>query len=100
MRGTDCRSVPFLSPRHDLIIGAGPAGTVAGIILARGGWRVTLVEQHRFPRDKVCGECLSALGIDVLARLGSKDVEAMRLTRFSLHAVSGESLSVNLPRPM
>ena len=42
------------------IIGAGPAGSVAAIALARLNWRVTLVEQHDFPRDKVCGECVSA----------------------------------------
>ena len=38
-----------------LIIGAGPAGCAAAVVLARRGWAVTLVEQHRFPRDKVCG---------------------------------------------
>ena len=52
-----------------VIIGAGPAGSIAAIILARAGIDVVLIEQHRFPRDKVCGECLSALGIDVLRRL-------------------------------
>ena len=55
------------------IIGAGPAGSTAAILLARAGWDVTLVEQSRFPRDKVCGECLSALGFDVLERLGLVD---------------------------
>ena len=38
------------------------------MLLARGGMSVTLVEQHRFPRNKVCGECLSALGLQVLQR--------------------------------
>jgi 2-polyprenyl-6-methoxyphenol hydroxylase-like FAD-dependent oxidoreductase len=34
------------------IIGAGPAGATAAILLARRGWGVTLIEQHKFPRDK------------------------------------------------
>src|SRR5690349_16150089 len=51
-----------------IIIGAVPAGSFAAILLARGGWRVTLLEKHPFPRDKVCGECLSALGLSVLQR--------------------------------
>jgi flavin-dependent dehydrogenase len=51
-----------------LIVGAGPAGCIGGIILARAGWQVTIIEQHRFPRGKVCGECISSLGIDVLRR--------------------------------
>ena len=62
-----------------VIIGAGPAGSIAGLILARGGWNVTIVEQHRFPRDKVCGECLSALGVSVLERLGIQNTIDARL---------------------
>lgn len=56
-----------------LVIGGGPAGSLAATLLARRGVAVTLVEQHRFPRDKVCGECLSALGREVLRR---HDLEA------------------------
>src|SRR5882724_12300454 len=67
------------------IIGAGPAGSAAALMLARRGWSVTLIEQHRFPRDKVCGECLSALGIEVATRLGFatalKNLGAVELTR-------------------
>jgi menaquinone-9 beta-reductase len=87
-----------------VIIGAGPAGSVASILLARRGWRVALLEQHRFPRDKVCGECLSALGIDVLSRLGlAKDVASLqpvRLRRSLFIAPSGEAATFDLPREM
>src|SRR5512139_2655565 len=41
------------------IIGAGPAGSAAAIELARAGRRTLLVEKKRFPREKVCGGCLS-----------------------------------------
>lgn len=53
-----------------IVVGAGPAGSVAAALLARQGAHVTLVEAARFPRDKVCGECLSALGIAVLKQHG------------------------------
>jgi 2-polyprenyl-6-methoxyphenol hydroxylase-like FAD-dependent oxidoreductase len=90
--------------RHAIVIGGGPAGSVAALSLARSGWGVTLVEQHRFPRDKVCGECLSALGAEVLSRLGLFDEllrhEPARLSRTSLHAPSGASVTAILPRPM
>ncbi len=40
-----------------LIIGAGPAGSVAGAILARKGHRVKVIERERFPRFTI-GESL------------------------------------------
>src|SRR3954469_13769192 len=90
--------------RRVIIIGGGPAGSVAGAPPARGEWRVTLAEQHRFPRDKVCGECLSALGAEVLGRLGLFDsirpLGAVRLGRTLLHAPSGRCAAADLPRPM
>lgn len=42
-----------------LILGAGPAGSTAAIHLAGKGYRVTLMDQHHFPRDKICGDALS-----------------------------------------
>jgi 2-polyprenyl-6-methoxyphenol hydroxylase-like FAD-dependent oxidoreductase len=53
-----------------LVVGAGPAGAAAAIWLAAGGWRVILVEQHAYPRQKVCGECISAGGLSLLDELG------------------------------
>lgn len=90
--------------RQAIVIGGGPAGSVSALLLARQGWSATLVEQHRFPRDKVCGECLSALGADVLARIGFFDQllqhQPVRLVRTALHAPSGASATTELPRPM
>jgi geranylgeranyl reductase family protein len=37
------------------VIGAGPAGSVTAIHLAREGARVLLLDKARFPRDKPCG---------------------------------------------
>lgn len=53
-----------------VIIGAGPAGSTAALLLARAGWSVALVEKHRFPRRKVCGECLAASNLPLLEALG------------------------------
>ncbi|QQS33169.1 MAG: NAD(P)/FAD-dependent oxidoreductase [Acidobacteriota bacterium] len=41
------------------IVGAGPAGSSAAIRLAHAGLSVALVEQKRFPREKLCGEFVS-----------------------------------------
>jgi len=56
-----------------IIVGAGPAGAAAAILLARAGWSVALVEKQRFPRRKVCGECMAASNLPLLAALGIGD---------------------------
>ena len=53
-----------------LVIGAGPAGSACALWLARQGQRVVLVDQHEFPRDKVCGDGLIPDAHRALARLG------------------------------
>jgi len=53
-----------------VIVGAGPAGSSAAILLARAGWSVALVEKQRFPRRKVCGECVAASNLPLLDALG------------------------------
>jgi flavin-dependent dehydrogenase len=72
--------------RDPLIIGAGPAGTAAAVILGRAGGRPVVVERAVGPADKVCGDFLSidairqvqALGVDP-ASLGAAPIERIRL---------------------
>ena len=56
-----------------LIVGAGPAGATVATLLARAGWSVALVERQRFPRRKVCGECIAASNLPLLQALGVGD---------------------------
>jgi geranylgeranyl reductase family protein len=53
-----------------LVIGAGPAGSAAAIVLARGGARVALVDKATFPRDKACGDLVGPRGVQLLSDLG------------------------------
>ena len=53
-----------------VIIGAGPAGATAALLLAKAGWSVAVIERVRYPRRKVCGEFLSATNMPQLRKLG------------------------------
>ena len=53
-----------------LVVGAGPAGSVAALVLARAGVRVRLIDRARFPRDKLCGDTLNPGALAMLDRLG------------------------------
>jgi flavin-dependent dehydrogenase len=53
-----------------LVVGAGPAGSVAALTLARAGVRVRLIDRASFPRDKLCGDTLNPGSLSILDRLG------------------------------
>ncbi|HEX4862983.1 MAG TPA: geranylgeranyl reductase family protein, partial [Acidimicrobiales bacterium] len=53
-----------------LVVGSGPAGSVAALVLARGGASVALVDKATFPRDKACGDLVGPRGVQTLTELG------------------------------
>jgi len=61
------------TPYDAIVVGAGPAGATAAILLARAGKRVAVVEKAAFPRRKVCGEFVSATTWPLLRALGVVD---------------------------
>ena len=56
-----------------IIVGAGPAGSAAATFLARAGVSTVVLERHRFPRDKVCGDGLTPQALYWLDQLGCVD---------------------------
>lgn len=86
-----------------VVVGAGPAGTACAITAARQGCRVILLERAKFPREKVCGDCLNPTAFPVLERLGiGEALLAGRLAANQPDAVEfissgGQSVRVGLP---
>ena len=73
------RIPPFMTPDKIpkncdvLVVGAGPAGSASARQLALAGHSVLLVDQHDFPREKVCGDGLIPDAHAALRRLGVYD---------------------------
>ena len=60
-----------------LIVGGGPAGAIAALVLARAGVDVTILDRAVFPRDKLCGDSVNPGAMALLARHGlAGEVEA------------------------
>jgi menaquinone-9 beta-reductase len=50
------------------IVGGGPAGSLAAILLARAGARVRIFDRSTFPRSKLCGDTLNPGAVAILSR--------------------------------
>ncbi len=71
-----------------LVIGGGPAGSTAAALLARQGWRVTLLEQAHHPRFHI-GESLLPANLPLLDELGVRDeVRAVGMQKWGAEFVS------------
>jgi geranylgeranyl reductase family protein len=82
------------------IVGGGPAGSTCAAFCAAAGLRTLVLERERFPREKVCGDCLNPACWPVLARL--ELAEEIRngphgvVNAVEFIAISGQKLRVDL----
>ena len=84
-----------------VIVGAGPAGAAAAILTARAGFSTLVLERVRFPREKVCGDCLNPGAWKVLDRLGVSEVidrlPSAKLRSVSFLDLDGRPIRFELP---
>ena len=57
-----------------IVIGAGPAGSIAAYVAARNDLKTLLIEKESFPRYKVCGSSLSPLAVRILNHTGLEGI--------------------------
>src|SRR3989442_9388911 len=83
-----------------LVVGAGPAGSVAATILARAGARVRLVDRAAFPRDKLCGDTVNPGTLAILRRLEMArevDERGLRIDGMLVTSASGVAIDGRYP---
>ena len=83
-----------------LVVGAGPAGSAAALVLARAGIGVRLVDRASFPRAKLCGDTLNPGAMSILDRLGVGHVvraHARAFTGMLLTGPGGSSVATDYP---
>ncbi len=89
------------------IVGAGPAGATASLLLAKHEIPHILIDKATFPRDKVCGDALTLEAMHTLNQIDGKYVESFKshsdfLPSWGLSATSpnGKTLSMTLPKDL
>lgn len=83
-----------------VVIGAGPAGAAAAATLARAGREVLLADKATFPRDKCCGDGLTALALRQLDQLGldpRRVASWLPIREAVIHAPGGRVAHLPLP---
>src|SRR6266516_4416411 len=83
------------------IVGGGPAGSGCAAFCALAGLHTLVLEREKFPREKVCGDCLNPSCWPVLERLGLaqriRDLPHSKLASVEFIAINGRKVVVDLP---
>lgn len=83
------------------IVGGGPAGSSCAAFCAQARLRTLVLDREKFPREKVCGDCLNPSCWPVLERLELaerlRDLPHSKLSSVEFIAIDGRKVIVDLP---
>ncbi len=86
-------------PSDVIVVGGGPAGSIAAILLARAGATVRLFDRSRFPRHKLCGDTVNPGARALLRRLGLAGAAESGALQVDGMLVSGNGMVVRAQYP-
>ena len=83
------------------IVGGGPAGSSCAAFCAMAGLQSLVLDREKFPREKVCGDCLNPSCWPVLKRLEVadlvRDLPHSKLCSVEFISINGRGVTVDLP---
>src|SRR5436305_8844982 len=83
------------------IVGGGPAGSTCAVFCALAGLRTVVLDREKFPREKVCGDCLNPSCWSILERLDLaekvRDLPHSKLRSVAFIAIDGREVIIDLP---
>lgn len=84
------------------IVGAGPGGATAALVLGRAGVPCVLVDKADFPRDKICGDALSGKVVEVLRKIDPEiakrlAIEPTQVGSWGVNFVAPNGKSLRVP---
>jgi menaquinone-9 beta-reductase len=83
------------------IVGGGPAGSSCAAFCAMAGLQSLILDREKFPREKVCGDCLNPSCWPVLERLELadrvRDLPHSKLSSVEFISINGRGVTVDLP---
>ena len=90
-----------MEPFDVAIIGGGPAGSSCAAFCARAGLRTLLLEREKFPREKVCGDCINPSCWQVLRALEVerrvRELPHGKLRTVEFIGINRQSVTIALP---
>ena len=90
-----------MQPFDVAIVGGGPAGSSCAAFCAMAGLQSLVLDREKFPREKVCGDCLNPSCWLVLERLALaekvRDLPHSKLSSVAFIAIDGREVVVDLP---
>jgi len=82
-----------------IILGGGLAGLTCALHLSQHNYNVLLIEKHKYPHHRVCGEYVSNEVLPYLQKLGidPKANGAKQITKFEISDSQGKKITSQLP---
>src|SRR5215212_5530583 len=83
------------------IVGGGPAGSTCAAFCAAADLRTAIIEREKFPREKVCGDCVNPACWPILRRLEVAErllaSPHAKLACVDFIGITGRRVSIPLP---